>query len=94
MKAFVAHFYGWSDNEVSRMRYKLFLDYYKAAKIIKAEDALHDYTASMYVNFKKDAQKRVWTEARKDIVKYQERPDSEKNKTSNIQRIIEAQGNG
>ncbi len=90
MRAHVAHFYGWSDCEISRMSYNLFLEYYKASKIIKAEETLQSYTSSVYNNLKKEAQKRVWADARRDIEKYYERSEEDKNKNSNIQRIIEA----
>ena len=94
MKAKVAKVYGWTDRYISKMNYKKFLEYHKAALIMDAEDALNSYVASMYSNYKQNTQKKLWTQQRNEISRLLERSEEEKSKTSNLEKLVKAMQDG
>lgn len=62
MKAKVAHFYGWSDDQIMSMGYHKFLGYWHAITPIEAQKALIDIKVAIYPYLKKNRQKEVFAD--------------------------------
>lgn len=59
MKAKVAYTYGWSDEQMTRMKYDTFLDYWIAITVIESEAQLLNIEAACAHIVKKSAREKM-----------------------------------
>lgn len=62
MRARVAHFYGWTDQSISRMGYKEFLNYFNVIDVLEAQQDLRMIRAISYPHMKRPSQNKLYNE--------------------------------
>jgi hypothetical protein len=66
MKAWVAHFYGWTDDYINKMPYEKFLSYLKCITMIMASKDMRSLNIISFPNLKENSK-------RKDLIRGLER---------------------
>lgn len=59
MKARIANFYGWTDEQIMSCDYETIVEYYEAITVVDAQNRLVDLSVSDYASATKETRKKL-----------------------------------
>ena len=87
MRAKIARFYGWTDDEISKLPVKTFYEYIKAIDVLESEEQLKKIQVSLAPNIKDSTRKEMIAAYKRNVKSSVDRNDG---RTATIQDVANA----